>query len=370
MIRKIILLDFSIPELNRYPQVGLDAINAKYIGISWLTDLIQTLSLSGYYVVGVHQPKQYMPALFRGDCIHVISNRVNKLINPILALFRGNTLYINLESPLFEFELYNCIIKNSLPKRAFYIGFSWSAPKSKQVRNVTYPGEPPFVANNELSRVIPYSMICTNNFKSKKAPFPSIRYPWRVSNYFIDIFHQRKYPAYSFALDNSTSTTKIAIIESGRLKGLHLYGRGWDSLDFVPKKYRQRLRSSLNKVYKGPTPHKEDVLKSSVFSFAIENTRIDGYITEKIIDCFRFGAIPVYFGAPNITDYFPAESFVNGTSFCSMEDLFAYLDSLSDDEIKEMRKSGATALVNYLSTWSNSHIVDLVINRLQRRVES
>lgn len=49
---------------------------------------------------------------------------------------------------------------------------------------------------------------------------------------------------------------------------------------------------------------KEDGLKDYMFSVAIENAEYDGYFTEKILDCFLCGTIPVYLGAPNIGDYF------------------------------------------------------------------
>jgi hypothetical protein len=49
---------------------------------------------------------------------------------------------------------------------------------------------------------------------------------------------------------------------------------------------------------------KEYGLKDYMFSVCIENSTYDTYFTEKILDCFATGTIPVYKGTRNITNYF------------------------------------------------------------------
>jgi hypothetical protein len=46
------------------------------------------------------------------------------------------------------------------------------------------------------------------------------------------------------------------------------------------------------------------------YSIAIENTSKKDYWTEKISDCFLSFTVPIYFGATNISEYFPKESFI------------------------------------------------------------
>ena len=41
-----------------------------------------------------------------------------------------------------------------------------------------------------------------------------------------------------------------------------------------------------------------------MFSVCIENTTHDTYFTEKILDCFATGTLPIYKGTKNITKYF------------------------------------------------------------------
>lgn len=46
------------------------------------------------------------------------------------------------------------------------------------------------------------------------------------------------------------------------------------------------------------------------YSLAIENTSKPDYWSEKIADCFLSYTVPFYFGATNISDYFPKDSFI------------------------------------------------------------
>ena len=49
---------------------------------------------------------------------------------------------------------------------------------------------------------------------------------------------------------------------------------------------------------------KEEGLCDYMYSIAIENKQTNSYFTEKILDCFATGTIPVYIGAKNIAKYF------------------------------------------------------------------
>lgn len=51
-------------------------------------------------------------------------------------------------------------------------------------------------------------------------------------------------------------------------------------------------------------------LENYRYSVAIENSVSPSYITEKFCDCIIAGCVPLYFGAPDIGDYFPKESYI------------------------------------------------------------
>lgn len=56
--------------------------------------------------------------------------------------------------------------------------------------------------------------------------------------------------------------------------------------------------------------HKNEGLLRYRYSLAIENTCTNDYWTEKIADCFLTWTVPIYFGCPNLEQYFPAKSFI------------------------------------------------------------
>jgi hypothetical protein len=53
-----------------------------------------------------------------------------------------------------------------------------------------------------------------------------------------------------------------------------------------------------------PFSFKEDVLNDYMFSVVIENESYSTYITEKLMDCFATGTVPIYYGSPDVGDLF------------------------------------------------------------------
>jgi hypothetical protein len=59
----------------------------------------------------------------------------------------------------------------------------------------------------------------------------------------------------------------------------------------------------------GQHVNKIESCKDYKFSVVIENCKEDFYFTEKIIDCFLSGVIPIYWGCPSINQFFNIEGF-------------------------------------------------------------
>lgn len=55
---------------------------------------------------------------------------------------------------------------------------------------------------------------------------------------------------------------------------------------------------------------KHQGLRDYKYSIAIENGSFKNYFTEKIMDCFLNWTIPIYYGCPNIENFFPKDSFI------------------------------------------------------------
>ncbi|XP_022866458.1 alpha-(1,4)-fucosyltransferase-like [Olea europaea var. sylvestris] len=69
------------------------------------------------------------------------------------------------------------------------------------------------------------------------------------------------------------------------------------------------------------------------FVLAIENTMTDSYVTEKLFYALDSGSIPIYFGAPNVWDFIPPHSIIDGKQFSSMEELAIYVKALANDPV-------------------------------------
>lgn len=66
----------------------------------------------------------------------------------------------------------------------------------------------------------------------------------------------------------------------------------------------------LNNIGK-PVENKLEFQKKHKFVIAFENSSTPGYTTEKIVHAFSAGAVPIYWGNPEITKEFTAGSFIN-----------------------------------------------------------
>lgn len=102
-------------------------------------------------------------------------------------------------------------------------------------------------------------------------------------------------------------------------EGFEFYGRGWEK--WVYKNYRGACKDKLA------------AMRNYKFSICYENCYGEtGYITEKIFDAFLAGSVPIYLGAPNITDYVPGDCFIDRESFESDEEMVDHLKSISKEE--------------------------------------
>jgi hypothetical protein len=110
-------------------------------------------------------------------------------------------------------------------------------------------------------------------------------------------------------------------------------------------RYRNELMKSfkkkfLNIDYYGrsfnPFQKKEDVLNDYYFSITIENEKYSNYYTEKLMDCFSTGTIPIYYGTPELSKMFnPDGVIILDTSFnvsnLSLDLYYSKMDAIKDN---------------------------------------
>ena len=99
---------------------------------------------------------------------------------------------------------------------------------------------------------------------------------------------------------------KIRHAVANNISGIDLFGRGTNR----------------------PVEIKEDSLVDYRFSIVIENSKCKNYFTEKLVDCLAVGTIPIYWGCPNISDFFNKEGII---TFDSIDELKTILENIDFD---------------------------------------
>jgi hypothetical protein len=109
----------------------------------------------------------------------------------------------------------------------------------------------------------------------------------------------------------------IAKYFSDNLDQFTFYGRGgWD----------KNLKS-----FGGMVESKIETLKNYKFCICYENTKnMKGYITEKILDAFHAGCVPIYLGAPNILEYIPGDCFIDARQFSNYDEMKSFILSIDE----------------------------------------
>lgn len=109
----------------------------------------------------------------------------------------------------------------------------------------------------------------------------------------------------------------IRWFESSAIDDFDLYGMGWN---------REMFPS-----YKGKVDDKLATYARYRFAICYENAaNYPGYISEKMLDCFRAGVVPVYGGAPNIARWIPSDCYIDISQFATYDDLHQHLRSMDE----------------------------------------
>lgn len=102
-----------------------------------------------------------------------------------------------------------------------------------------------------------------------------------------------------------------------------------------------------------PIDYKLDGLKDYRFSIVIENTKKDYYFTEKLIDTFRTGTIPIYYGCPSINEFFDERGIITFDSIKELKDIIYNLNDNKYNEMLEYVKINFKEAKNYLISEDN-----------------
>ena len=100
----------------------------------------------------------------------------------------------------------------------------------------------------------------------------------------------------------------------------------------------QELTGKLDiygRVY-NPIDYKLKALKDYAFSITVENTNKDYYFTEKLIDCFMTGTVPIYWGCPSIGNFFNTDGMIIFNELSEVTDI---INNLSFEKYNSMKSA-------------------------------
>lgn len=175
---------------------------------------------------------------------------------------------------------------------------------------ILFTGEPPFVKMYPRSFLRQFGLIFTcqknliNNNKISNKSFPAL--PWMTGCHLKINSHEwadglmMTYNDF-LQFENVDRINKICLITSNKCltKGHR------DRVNFALK-LKQEMPDLIDIYGNGfqSVEDKFDVQSQYKYSIVIENCSYDDYWTEKLSDTFLAGSYPIYYGAPNIFDYF------------------------------------------------------------------
>ena len=144
-------------------------------------------------------------------------------------------------------------------------------------------------------------------------------------------------------------------------------------------KLRQEVARALNKSFPGLvdmagsgtgvyTEEKGDLLAPYLFSIVIENSNYSYYFTEKILDCFLSGTVPIYGGTSSIDNFFDAQGIIK---FSDIDSLVKVLNELKKNPMKQYISRFSHVIANLALAEKYCFIDDFfayeIISELEKR---
>lgn len=271
------------------------------------------------------------PTVYLAQYLNKLGHRVNTIDVEEINSFDS---IVFMDFPTFRNKYFNQLINNGF-KSLYLIIFeselirpdNWDIENHKYFKKI-FTWNDSYVDNKKYFKI---------NF-SMKIP-EKLEFDLKKKNKLCTTIIANKFKKHPLEL-YSERIKAIEWFEKNHPEDFDLYGFGWDKRNFSGHLRRLnriewfcRLLKPRLKTYKGSVGSKKEILSKYKFAICYENARdIPGYITEKIFDCFFAGCVPIYWGAPNVTDYIPPETFINKRNFKTYEQLYSYLKNMSESE--------------------------------------
>lgn len=154
------------------------------------------------------------------------------------------------------------------------------------------------------------------------------------SHYFTKWHINKSYDELKASLSSNLDKTKaLSAIISGKVH----YGQHKKRFSLI-NKLKGHFKDDLDWFSKDENPieDKWSGLAQYKYSIAIENSSYPQYFTEKIVDVILCEAAPIYWGAPDICDFFPSELIVQIPLDDYKKSIDIIEDSISSDKYSDL----------------------------------
>ena len=122
-------------------------------------------------------------------------------------------------------------------------------------------------------------------------------------------------------------------------------------LSFISKLNQYKKVDMAGKVFNniGKTiENKKEFLSSYKFSIAMENSNGDGYASEKIIDSFLSGTIPIYYGDYMIDEYINPKAYILIKGEKDIQEKIEYIKNIDNNKKLYKQILNQKLFINFL----------------------
>ena len=295
---KVLALCFNTPEMDKLEFVKPN-YGKKYPGAGWMRHLQsfccdgKTMVTTGKRAIELLQDKG-----INSSDIHIIQEENNEDGVFLQGMGAKKSVIMCLESPIYASRFYDHPNDSGFKHKLYFNGGT---------EQLYFPS----FDTADIRTPVPWDdrkflcMVTANKHYSMLAEYKA---------YLSEIS-----PRFSDAMKTQLQDYRYeAINYFAKKPGFNLYGRGWP--DGLGAECADKLAT----------------ISQYKFALCFENGSYPGYITEKVIDCFVAGVVPIYMGAPDIEDYIPKELFIDAREFKSFQHIEEILRYLSEHEDKKI----------------------------------
>jgi hypothetical protein len=281
--------------------------------------------------------------------IGIIQHQLDIESEQLISLGAKPLLITSFESPAYTPDFFNNVFKiaNKFKYRILWSGIYENVKFTKGINfNVHFPS---YSENDLMINSIPWSKrnflaivlknMYVNSYSNKLLlhPVDFILLLARLfKKYIIKLDFKNKKIVTNLPFEQLHDKRLSAIIFFGEKRCLKLFGRGWNNITNLPRFYQSKLKNILHYINPEECLSKISVLRNFKYSICFENASFKGGISEKIIDCFVAGVIPIYLGAKDINLFIPKKSFIDVRDFSNWTELYNYIISIDETEAKVM----------------------------------